>query len=364
MTDTSVTAGAPSPAAAPPGARFQPGRLVVAGVANRFVLLATLIVVLVVTMAVLSAAGLTAGPFNAAYLAAAGIQVVPMALLAMAQLVVIGSGAGGIDLSVGSTLTISGMVFGLAYANWGLPLAVAILAAVATGALCGSVNGLLVAWGGFPPLIATLATFYAYQSIALVMTGQKPISSQVIQDFYGAARAIDFGVAAIPAIPRGLITFLLPAAVVVWFLMNKTTWGRRIYAIGTNDVAARWTGIAVPKTRFSAYAASGLIAGLAAVYVVAQFASARPDAGTSGNGLALPSITIAVLGGVAITGGVGKVGGVLLSAVLVVWLNASILLLFPGNSGAQFQLLALGVVLIGSALLNRYMERRALRAKT
>jgi ribose transport system permease protein/erythritol transport system permease protein len=349
-------------AAAPARPKLTLGGIIVQAVTNRLILLTCLIVILVVTMAILSGAGQTAGPFNATYLASVGIQIVPMAMLAMAELVVIASGAGGIDLSIGSMLTVSGMVFGITYANLGWPLPLALVAAVLTGGLCGAVNGVLVAGVGFPPLIATLATFYAYQSIGLVMTGQKPISSQVIQDFYSAARSIDFGVAFIPPIPKGLLTFLLPVAVVVWFLMNKTTWGRRIYAVGTNDVAARWAGVGVAGTRFTAYVASGLIAGLAAVYYVAQFASARPDAGTSGNGLALPSITIAVLGGVAITGGIGRVGGVLLSAVLVVWLNASILLLVPGNSGSQMQLLALGSVLIGSALLNRYMEKRALRA--
>jgi ribose transport system permease protein/erythritol transport system permease protein len=101
-----------------------------------------------------------------------------------------------------------------------------------------------------------------------------------------------------------------------------------------------------------------VISGLVAVVTVAQFASARPDAGTSGNGMALPAITIAVLGGVAITGGIGRVSGVLLAAVLITWLNAGILLLFEGNNGSQFQLLALGAVLVFCALLNAYTIRR------
>jgi ribose transport system permease protein/erythritol transport system permease protein len=95
-----------------------------------------------------------------------------------------------------------------------------------------------------------------------------------------------------------------------------------------------------------------------AVYITAQFASARPDAGTSGNGLALPAITIAVLGGVAITGGIGRIAGVVLATVLITWLNAGILLAFTGNAGTQFQLLALGLVLIFAALLNGLTQRR------
>ena len=88
------------------------------------------------------------------------------------------------------------------------------------------------------------------------------------------------------------------------------------------------------------------------------FASARPDAGVAGSGMALPAITIAVLGGVAITGGIGRVAGVVLATLLVVWLNAGILLAVPGNAGSQFQLFALGAVLVFAALLNGLTTRR------
>jgi ribose transport system permease protein/erythritol transport system permease protein len=91
---------------------------------------------------------------------------------------------------------------------------------------------------------------------------------------------------------------------------------------------------------------------------VAQFASARPDAGVVGNGMALPAITIAVLGGVAIQGGIGRVGGVVVAALLVTWLNAGMLLAFEGSEGSQYQLLALGLVLVLSALLNTLALRR------
>lgn len=144
----------------------------------------------------------------------------------------------------------------------------------------------------------------------------------------------------------------------VWLLLSRTSYGRRIYAIGTNDVAARWSAINVKATRAGAYVLSGAISGLVAVVTVGQFASARPDAGVSGNGMALPAITIAVLGGVAITGGIGRVSGIVLATLLVVWTNAGIRLAFEGNAGPQFQLLALGLLLIFSALLNGFSNRR------
>ena len=146
----------------------------------------------------------------------------------------------------------------------------------------------------------------------------------------------------IPDLPLQVATFLLPVVVVVWLLVNRTVYGRKLYAVGTNDVAARFANIPVRRSRLLAYLVSGLLSGIVAVVTVAQFASARPDAGSVGNGMALPAITIAVLGGVAITGGVGRVAGVILAALLVVWLNAGILLAFEGSDGSQFQLFALG----------------------
>jgi len=107
-----------------------------------------------------------------------------------------------------------------------------------------------------------------------------------------------------------------------------------------------------------AYVIAGAVAGLVAIVTVSQFASARPDAGTSGNGMALPAITMAVLGGVAITGGLGRVVGVLLAALLIVLLNAGILLAFSGNAGSQYQLLMLGLILVGAALLNGITMRK------
>ena len=135
---------------------------------------------------------------------------------------------------------------------------VAILVTVIAGALCGAVNGLLVSYIGFPALISTLATFYMYRSLALVVSGQKPISSPQIQDFYSAASAIELPVigASVPLVPLGVFTFLIPAVIVVWLLLNKTTWGRRVYAIGTNDTAAIWAGIGTKPTRASAYVLS------------------------------------------------------------------------------------------------------------
>ncbi len=327
---------------------------------NRTVLLIALLVVLLVVMFSLDAAGMLRGNYNSDYLAAALINLVPLTMLALAELLVIVSGRGGIDLSLGSIVSLTSMVFGFMYGLWDWPLLLSILLAVVFGALCGAVNGALVAFIGFPPLIATLATYYAFWSLALVINDQQPISSPPIQELYDLSATFEIPLigAYLPLIPLGVVLFLIPTVVVVWYLSDKTTFGRRLYGIGTNDVAAAWSGVNVRSTRFITYTIAGAIAGLVAVVTVSQFASARPDAGTSGNGMALPAITIAVLGGVAITGGVGRVLGVVLAALLIVWLNAGILLAFAGNTGSQLQLFALGAILVGAALLNGITTRR------
>jgi ribose transport system permease protein/erythritol transport system permease protein len=339
----------------PSRARQLPSALLRALMTQRIALLVVLLVAVVIVFVTLSQRNYLTAPYDAQYMSSALISAVPLVMLGLAELLVITSGRGGIDLSVGAMVSLTSMVFGFAYGEWGWPLWTAIVLAAAFGALLGAVNGFLVAYVGYPALITTLATYYAFSSIAVVINGQQPISTRPIQELYSTAQSVD--VLGLP-VPLGTLTFLVPTAVVIWLVLNRTTYGRRLYAIGTNDVAAQWTGIDVRRSRFTAYVLAGLVSGLVAVVTVAQFASARPDAGTAGNGMALPAITIAVLGGVAITGGIGRVAGVVLATVLIVWLDAGILLAVPGNAGTQFQLFALGAVLVFAALLNGLTNRR------
>lgn len=327
---------------------------------QRVLLVAILLVIVVIVMRVLDGLGLMQGSFDSDYMAASLISAVPLAMLGLAQLIVIVSGRGAIDLSVGSMVSLVSMIFGFTYGLWGVPLIPSLIIAILAGGALGAINGVLIAYVGFPALIATLATYYAYASLAIVINKQQPINSPKIQDFYSTAQSVEIPLigAQLPNIPFGIVLFLIPTVVVVWYLMNRSPYGRRLYAMGTNDIAADWAGINVAWVRIRAYIFSGMISGLVAVVTVGQFASARPDAGNAGNGMALPAITIAVLGGVAITGGIGRVSGVVLATLLIVWLNAGILLLFQGNLGTQLQLLALGVVLVFAALLNGYTNRR------
>ncbi|GAA1904290.1 ABC transporter permease [Lapillicoccus jejuensis] len=363
MTQTATTPRPPAGSPADRPAEHGPSlaqRALRALLTERIVLLAVLIVVVVVWMTALDAGGYLTGAYDPDYLAGSLVDAVPLAMLALAELLVIVSGRGGIDLSIGAVVSLTGMVFGIAYGQWHWALLPSVLLCVATGAVLGAVNGVMVAYLRFPALIATLASYYAWKSIALVVTNASPVSDPKLAELYSITRSVSLPVigGVIPDFPLGLFTFLVPTVVVVWLLIARTTYGRRLFAIGTNDVAGEWSGLDVRRTRFLAYVLAGVVAGLVAVYISGEFASARPDAGTSGNGLALPAITVAVLGGVAISGGIGRVAGVVLATLLITWLNAGILLAFEGNDGTQFQLLALGAVLVFSALLNGLTTRR------
>ncbi|MDY2669193.1 ABC transporter permease [Schaalia hyovaginalis] len=324
---------------------------------ERVIALAVLLVLLVVIFMILGANGYLFAPFNVSYMASSLQSLVPVALLALAEMFVITSGYSGIDLSVGAIVSLSGLFFGYLIQIVGMPLLPAALLTVASAAVLGGINGFLVGYLRYPPLIATLATQYAYASVALVASGQSPISGDKIT---GSNLTLTMNIPLTQSIslPIQVLTFLLPVVVVSWFLLERTAWGRSLLAVGTNDVAAAYAGQNVRGIRASAYLVSGVLSGIAAVVNVAQFASARPDAGTAGNGMALPAITIAALGGVLIQGGYGRVSGVLTGALLITWLNAALLISFQGSAGSRMQLLALGLVLILSILINSYAARR------
>lgn len=348
-----------APATASEAVRREGGaaRIIRVFLTERVIALGVLLVILVAVFMILGANGYLFAPFDVSYMASSLQSLVPVALLALAQMFVIISGYSGIDLSVGAIVSLTGLLFGHLVQNVGVPVLPAVLITIVSAAVLGGINGILVGYLRYPPLIATLATQYAYASIALVATGQAPISGDRITAMNSTLTA-NIPLFGTTTLPIQVLTFLLPVVVVSWFMLDKTAWGRSLLAVGTNDVASRYAGLNVKATRASAYLASGILCGIAAVVNVAQFASARPDAGTAGNGMALPAITIAALGGVLIQGGFGRVSGVLTGALLITWLNAALLISFQGSTGSRMQLLALGLVLILSILLNSYAARR------
>lgn len=266
-------------------------------------------------------------------------------LLALGQSLVILGGGGGIDLSVGSTLSLCTVCFGWMTVNAGLNPWLAVTITLLAGVVLGAVNALLVTWLGIPPLIATLGTLYLYSSGALVLAGGVDISG------FDRAGYRAIGQTAIAGIPTQVLLVLVPAFVVAAAVMARTRFGRQVYHVGSNAPAAELAGIDVRRVRAALYCTSGILAALGAVVTTSWLLTAQP---TAGNGLELQAVTIAVLGGTAITGGVGLVGGTFLALALVVVLNSGLQLAGVSNT---WQVGLLGVVLIGSVLFNQLVAR-------
>ena len=291
-------------------------------------------------------------------------------LLAIGESIVILSGGGGIDLSVGSMLSLSGMVLGILNVELGVNIWLAVAGALAASVVLGAFNGLLVSVTKIPPLIVTLATFYGYAAIALQVTNTRPLPDATQPNLpqslpatfitIGNGNVQDLGwLHWLPkisgqGIPFQVLFLFLPAAAVTAFVLRRTVAGRYLYGVGTNALAARFAAINVWNTRFWAYVAAGLLSGLAALVQTALSASATPDVGAPMN---LQAITIAVLGGVSIMGGEGTVPGVVLATLIVIFLYNGLGLQLGGAAGV-WQPFALGLLLIGSVLFNETVRRR------
>ncbi|MCY2964416.1 MAG: ABC transporter permease, partial [Planctomycetota bacterium] len=224
---------------------------------------------------------------------------------------------GGIDLSVGSIVTLSGMTLGLLNQRAGWPLVAAAIAAVITGTLAGAINGLLVIMG-IVPLLATLATMALYAGLAMALSEGERIAGFPAE--FG-----QLGQSTIAGIPSQL-GLLCVACVVLGLLIHGTRFGRALFVIGDNRRGAEFAAVPVRKVEAGLYALNGFLAGLVAVWFTARRGAAVPDAGL---GLELQTIACVVLGGTRVTGGSGGVGRTLLG--LGVLANLEIGLRLWGN---------------------------------
>lgn len=315
-------------------------RLMRAVLVERAPLLLVLIILAIVVNSVL-----VPGFFSYYNLVGSTTYAVEIGLLALGQMLVIVSGGGAIDLSVGSAMSFASVFFGLAVTTGDINVWLAAILTALFGLLLGAINGFFVTVTKFSALIVTLATLYAYGAIPLLLTNTKPISD--------LPPSLLFLTSSVKGIPMQTLIVYLPIVVIVAFLLMRTVVGRHLYGVGTNEIAAKFALTPVQWVRFWAFAISGMLAGVAAVVSTSRFASARPDAGT---GLELQSITVAVLGGIAITGGVGGVVGVVLATLLIALVDNGLIL---ANVQSTYQIGALGFILVGSALLNEFVRRRS-----
>ena len=276
------------------------------------------------------------------------LQYVPvLGVLALGQTLVMISGGPGIDLSVGATLSLTGLGIAALHAV-GVPVALACVAGLGMGLALGAVNATLVTVLGVPSLMATLATMFAYGGLALALTGGSPIGG--LPDGFawlGQGRTL--------AIPNHLWAVFLPLALVLHVLLSRTRMGAHLYAAGNDERAAYLAGVSVARLRFGLYCLSGMLAAVGAIMMLSWFQAARPDAG---EGMELLSVTVAVLGGTHIFGGTGRIVGTVLAVLIVVTLQAALQL---ANISQAWQLAAVGVLLIGSVVADDAVGARLRR---
>ncbi len=251
--------------------------------------------------------------------------------------------SGGIDLSVGSVLAVSGIALALALEG-GVPAPAAIVLALATGTASGLANGILITFGRLPPFIATLGMMSVARGAALMLAEGRPISG-----FSEGFRAL--ATARLLVVPAPV---LLTAVVylVAHFVLVRTVFGRATYAIGGNEEAARLSGVHVRFHKTAVYGVAGLTSAVAAILLTARLNSAQPTAGTM---YELDAIAATVIGGTSLLGGEGTLVGALIGALIMGVLRNGLNLL---NVSSFFQQVVIGAVIIGAVLIDMSLKRR------
>lgn len=250
----------------------------------------------------------------------------------------------GIDLSVGSVLGLCAILLGVLWQNLGLPLELAIVLTLVVGAAAGAFNGWFITRVGVPPLIMTLATLALFRGLAEGISQARSVRGYP-EWFYGLGQGEILGV---PTQLWILLIVVLASGVV----LARTTFGRALYAIGHNQLAARFSGIPVDRYKLAIYTFSGLMAGLAGCIFVSRVSTTRSDMGT---GLELDVIAAVVLGGTSIFGGTGTILGTVLGVILIQLLKNGLAL--TGVKG-DATIIVIGAVLILSILITSWVRAR------
>lgn len=265
-------------------------------------------------------------------------QATVVGVLSMGMTYVIISG--GIDLSVGSTMALASCI-AAAYAttSTAIPLPLAILLGCLAGMAVGLINGIVVSYLGVVPFIATLGMQYAVRGVALVYTSGRPINALTTS-------YTNIGKGYVGFVPVPVILFII-IALIAWFFLAKTQFGRYIYAIGGNEQAALVSGLRVKRIKCIAYVINGLTAALAGIILSARVAVGSPTAGESYDLLA---ITAVVVGGTSNAGGTGGILPSIIGVFIVTVLNNGMDLL--GVSG-YYQKIVTGVVVLLAVIIDR-----------
>ena len=300
-----------------------------------------LVVVALLVGALLSPDFLTTS--NLSFLTA-NFSEIALMVLTMTLLIIVAE----IDLSVASILGLCSALLGVLWAAR-VPMPLAILLTFLTGGVAGLFNGLLVTRLGLPSLAVTIGTLALYRGLAYALLGDHAVA-----DFPPAYTNLGFGNVPGTLIPLPIALFVI-LAIITALVLHATAFGRSLYAIGANEVAARFAGLRVERVKLSLFVLSGLMAALAGVVYTFRFSSARAD---NGVGLELGVIAAVLLGGVSIFGGRGSVVGAIAAVFLIGIINGALTIVDVSN---EILTIVTGLLLIGSVLVPNVLAR--LRAR-
>lgn len=251
---------------------------------------------------------------------------------------------GDIDLATGSIITFVNVLCSYLMVHMGVPMALAIIITLAASTLIGVLNGFMVSTIGIPALIATFATQTAFSGIALIICDGQPING-----FTESFKV--FGQGKIGPVPVPVIIMILCFALGA-FILNKTYFGRYFYAVGGNIEAARLSGIRTGRVKYLVFALSGFFAGLAGLVLLSRVNSGM---GNAGLGYEFKVITCVVLGGVSVSGGSGRMSGVVAGTFIISALNNGMVLI---NMNSWVQNIVLGIVLVLAVGFDCYQKKR------
>jgi ribose transport system permease protein len=256
----------------------------------------------------------------------------------------------GIDLSVGTLMTFCAVMAGVFLTNMHLPIWVGVLGAMVSGALVGGVSGVLIAKLKIPPFIATLGMLNVTKGLSLIISNLRPIYFNDTPGFTDLALGSAINIPGF-AIPNAVLIFF-GLALIMSFVLNKTILGRYTFALGSNEEAARLSGVNVDRWKIAIYSLCGLICGVAGILIAARLNSAQPSLG---QGYELDAIAAVVIGGTSLSGGEGTILGTVIGAfIMSVLINGLRILSVP----QEWQTVVTGVIIIGAVLADILRKRK------
>ncbi|MFD2141533.1 ABC transporter permease [Ancylobacter oerskovii] len=276
-------------------------------------------------------------------------QVTIIGIIGIAQTLIVITA--GIDLSVGAIMVLCSVVMGKLAVTLGLPAPLAFMVGIVVGGGCGAVNGVLVTRLRLPPFIVTLGTWSIFFALNLWYSASETIRSQ---DVAKAAPFLQFLGTPVDVLGARFTygsVFMLGLIALVWYVLNRTAFGRHLYAVGDDPVAAELSGIRTRKVLFTVYVAAGVICALGAWALIGRIGSVSPQAGQTAN---LDSITAVVIGGASLFGGRGSIIGTLIGALIVgVFRNGLAL----SGVDVLWQEFTVGILIIVAVALDQWIRK-------